>query len=289
MLIRTSFFSTLALSAGLAAGLLITPPAKAQDTPDPAKVVATVDGTQITLGHMIALRSSLPQQYNQLPPEVLFNGILDQLVQQTLLMQNFEGELSRQSKLLIENERRAVMAGEVITDVMGGDIDADALQTAYDEQYGTAEEETEYKAAHILVESEDEAKALIDQLAEGADFTTLAQENSVGPSSVNGGDLGWFGAGTMVEPFFNAVAALEVGEVSDPVETQFGWHVIKLNESRIKEQPSLDEVRAELEEQLRQAAFDDHVKKLEARAEIDRADTAGIDPTAINDMTLLED
>ena len=285
MLIRTSFFSAMAL----AAGLLTAAPAAAQDAPDPEAVVATVNGTDITLGHMIALRSGLPQQYAQLPPEVLFNGILEQLVQQTLLMQDFEGELSRQSELLIENERRAVVAGEVIIEVMGADPDADAVQAAFDEKYGNAEDETEYSAAHILVESEDEAKALIEELEGGADFATLAQENSVGPSGGNGGDLGWFGKGTMVEDFFNAVTALEAGEVSAPVETQFGWHVIKLNETRIKDQPLLQDVRAELEEELRQVAFEDHVKTLEARGDVDRADTTGIDPAAINDMTLLED
>jgi len=285
MLIRTSFFSAMAL----AAGLLTAAPAAAQDAPDPETVVATVNGTDITLGHMIALRSGLPQQYAQLPPEVLFDGILEQLVQQTLLMQDFEGELSHQSELLIENERRAVVAGEVITEVMGADLDADAIQAAYDEKYGNAEDETEYNAAHILVESEDEAKALIDALSGGAEFATLAQENSVGPSGANGGDLGWFGKGTMVEDFFNAVTALEAGEVSAPVQTQFGWHVIKLNETRIKDQPSLQDVRAELEEELRQAAFEDYVKTLEARGDVDRADTTGIDPAAINDMTLLED
>ena len=285
MLIRTSFFSAVAL----AAGLVTAAPTMAQDAADPATVVATVDGTDITLGHMIALRSGLPQQYNQLPPEVLFNGILEQLVQQTLLMQNFEGELSRQAELLIENERRAVTAGEVITDVMGGDLDAEAVQAAYDEKYGSSEEETEYKAAHILVETEDEAKAVIEELEGGADFTAVAQEKSVGPSGANGGDLGWFGAGTMVEPFFNAVTELEVGALSAPLQTEFGWHVIKLNETRIKEQPGLDEVRAELEEELRQDAFEEYVKTLEAGAKIERADTSGIDPTAINDMTLLEE
>ena len=285
MLIRTSIFSAMAL----AAGLFSTAPATAQDAPDPKTVVATVGGTDITLGHMIALRSSLPQQYAQLPPEVLFDGILEQLVQQTLLMQDFDGELSHQSELIIDNERRAVIAGEVITEVMGGDLDAEAVQAAYDEKYGNVEDETEYKAAHILVETEDEAKALIEELDSGADFAALAKEHSVGPSGANGGDLGWFGAGTMVETFFDAVTALEVGEVSEPVKTEFGWHLITLNETRIKDQPSLDEVRADLEEELRQAAFDAYVKTLEAESEVERADTSGIDPAAINDMTLLED
>jgi peptidyl-prolyl cis-trans isomerase C len=285
MLIRTSIFSAMAL----AAGLLGTAPAVAQDAPDPETVVATVDGTDITLGHMIALRSSLPQQYAQLPPDVLFTGILEQLVQQTLLMQDFEGDLSQQGELIIENERRAVIAGEVISNVMGGDLDAEAVQAAYEAKYGDADDETEYNAAHILVETEDEAKALIEDLEGGADFATLAKENSVGPSAANGGDLGWFGAGTMVETFFNAVTELEAGEVSEPVQTDFGWHVIKLNETRMKDQPSIDEVRAELEEELRQAAFETYVQSLEAEAEVERPDTSGIDPSAINDMTLLED
>ena len=284
MLIRTSFFSAVAL----AAGLVTAAPTMAQDAPDPATVVATVDGTDITLGHMIALRSGLPQQYNQLPPEVLFNGILEQLVQQTLLMQNFEGELSRQAELLIENERRAVTAGEVITDVMGGDLDAEAVQAAYDEKYGSSEEETEYKAAHILVETEEEAQKLIEEIEGGANFAALAQEHSTGPSGPSGGDLGWFGDGVMVPAFFDAVAALGEGGVSAPVQTQFGWHVIQLKETRVKERPEFDAVRDELVGELRQAAFDAYIADLEAESSVARDAGEALDPALINQTDLLE-
>ncbi|KZY45184.1 peptidylprolyl isomerase, partial [Roseovarius sp. HI0049] len=262
--------------------------AQAQDKPDPNEVVATVNGTEITLGHVIAVRADLPRQYDQFPPELLFQGIIDQLVQQTLLQQSFEGELSLQSQILLENEERAVTAGEVIADVMEGGVDEADLQAAYDEQYPEEAGEMEYRASHILVETEEEAQALVTQLEEGADFAALARENSTGPSADAGGDLGWFGEGDMVEPFFEAVAALETGGVSDPVETQFGWHVITLAETREKERPAFDTVRNELENQVREQMLTAHVDQLAENAKIDRPDISNIDPEAINDPSVLE-
>ncbi|KZY38939.1 peptidylprolyl isomerase [Roseovarius sp. HI0049] len=276
------------LAAAFTAALALSPAAQAQDKPDPNEVVATVNGTEITLGHVIAVRADLPRQYDQFPPELLFQGIIDQLVQQTLLQQSFEGELSLQSQILLENEERAVTAGEVIADVMEGGVDEADLQAAYDEQYPEEAGEMEYRASHILVETEEEAQALVTQLEEGADFAALARENSTGPSADAGGDLGWFGEGDMVEPFFEAVAALETGGVSDPVETQFGWHVITLAETREKERPAFDTVRNELENQVREQMLTAHVDQLAENAKIDRPDISNIDPEAINDPSVLE-
>ncbi|MEE8272566.1 MAG: peptidylprolyl isomerase, partial [Alphaproteobacteria bacterium] len=107
------------------------------------------------------------------------------------------------------------------------------------------------RARHILVGTEDEAKDLIDQLNEGAVFADLAAEFSVGPSGPRGGDLGFFNQGQMVEPFAVAAFALQPGEVyATPVETQFGWHVIKVEERRMTEQPSLEDLRSQLESGL---------------------------------------
>jgi len=281
---RTKLFPALALVAAAT----FAQPAAAQDSPDIDTVLATVNGTDITLGHMIALRASLPAQYGQLPAEILFTGILDQLVQQTLLMQSFEGDVSKRSALVLENERRAILATEAIENVMQGDLDDAAIQAAYEERYASAAQGTEYKAAHILVETEEAASELITQLEGGADFAALAREHSTGPSGPNGGDLGWFGPGVMVDSFFNAVASLEPGQVSDPVQTQFGWHVIKLNETRLTETPPLDEVRAEIEESLRQEKFDTHVEALTGKATITRNDASGIAPETINNLDLLE-
>jgi len=270
--------------AALAAGA----PAAAQDEPALDRVVATVGGTEITLGHMLALRVTLPEQYNQIPPDVLFQGVLDQLVQQELLSQAHEGALSAAAQLRLDNERRAISAAEVIGEVTAGAVTDAALRDAYESEYGGTTDETEYRASHILVETEAKAQSLVGEIADGANFAALAQEHSTGPSGPSGGELGWFGAGVMVPEFEGAVTALDVGEVSDPVQTQFGWHVIKLNETRIKEQPSLDEVRGELTDTLRRQALDAHVANLEADSAVDRSGSDGLDPALVNRFDLLE-
>jgi peptidyl-prolyl cis-trans isomerase C len=146
----------------------------------------------------------------------------------------------------------------------------------------------EFNASHILVETEEEAQALIDALAEGADFAELAAESSIGPSGPNGGQLGWFTAGMMVPEFETAVFELEAGEVSVPVQTQFGWHVILLNEVREQALPTLDEVRAELIEGLRRARVDDRIAELMSGAAIERPEL-DIDPAVIANTDLLNE
>ncbi|WP_101066836.1 peptidylprolyl isomerase [Roseovarius salinarum] len=284
MLNRLKRLSAISLLAVAPLGL----PAAAEDAPTAETVVATVDGTEITLGHMISLRTSLPQQYAQLPAKVLFNGILDQLVQQTVLAQSTDGEISKRAQIRIENERRAIIAGDALEDVVAEATDEEAVAAAFEEKYADAEPEREYKAAHILVESEDEAKAIAEDLAGGADFAELAREKSTGPSGSNGGDLGWFSQGMMVESFEEAAMALEPGEVSDPVKTQFGWHVIRLDDTRMKDLPELEEVRGEIEQELREAAVDAHVQKLTDAADVDRPEANAFDPSLLNRTELLE-
>ena len=276
------------LAPVLVTALAATAPATAQDAPPLDTVMATVGETEITLGHMIALRVTLPEQYNQIPPDVLFKGVLDQLVQQELLSQAHEGDLSTVARLRLENEQRAITASEVIGGVADAAITTEALQAAYDSEYAEAADETEYRASHILVETEENAQALVEEIAGGANFAALAQEHSTGPSGPSGGELGWFGEGTMVPEFFEAVAALEVGAVSDPVKTQFGWHVIKLNETRVKERPNLEEVRDDLTETLRRQALDAHIAELEAASDVDRSGSDGMDGALINRFELLE-
>ena len=174
----------------------------------------------------------------------------------------------------------------LLDDVGNAAVSEEDLQAEYDAIYGSAGPVTEYNASHILVETEAEAQALIDELAQGADFAELAQERSIGPSGPNGGQLGWFTAGMMVPTFEEAVFALEVGEVSAPVETQFGWHVVVLNDTRDQEPPALDEVRGELEEGLRQARVEATMAELTEAAQIDRPEME-IDPGVIRDLDLL--
>ena len=260
-------------------------PAAAQDAD---QVVATVNGTDITVGHMIVARATLPQQFQELPDEVLFNGILEQLVQQTLLAQSFDSELPKRAQLSLENETRSLTAGESLEELFTTVLTPTALQAAYETRFENEEAAEEYNASHILVETEEAALAVKEEIEGGAEFAAVAREKSTGPSGPNGGQLGWFGAGAMVPSFEAAVIALEVGEVSAPVQTQFGWHVIILNETRVQERPTLEDVRAELEDGLRSTALEARIEELTAEAEIDQTGAEGIDPAIIKDLTLVD-
>lgn len=272
--------------AVLALGLAF--PALAEDAPTADTVIATVNGTAITLGHMIAARETLPEQYKTLPPDVLFKGILEQLIQQTVLQQSVEGQLTKGQTLQLENENRGFVSGVALQQVVTGAVTDEALQAAYDARFKDAVPQTEYNAAHILVETKEKADELKAQIEGGADFAELAKANSTDPGSgANGGDLGWFGTGMMVKPFEDAVVAAEVGKVAGPIETQFGWHLILVKETRAAAQPTLDDLREELAAEIEQKAIETKVTELTAAAKVEKPGE-GIDPALIADTTLLD-
>lgn len=276
------FWAGMALVAGLAMPVL------AEDAPTADTVVATVNGTAITLGHMIVAREALPEQYKALPPDVLFKGILDQLVQQTVLEQSMEGKLTRRDMLQVENNKRGYVSSRALESVVMAAVTDEALQAAYDARFKDAAPQTEYNAAHILVETEEKAKELLAQIEGGADFAELAKANSTDPGSgANGGDLGWFGAGMMVKPFEEAVLAAEVGKVVGPVKTDFGYHLILVKETRAAAQPTLDDIRDELAAEIEQKAIEVHVAAVTEAAKIEKPGE-GIDPALLGDLTLLD-
>ncbi|KPQ15363.1 MAG: peptidyl-prolyl cis-trans isomerase PpiC [Rhodobacteraceae bacterium HLUCCO18] len=277
------------LLASAAIIVAATLPLSAQEPEvDAGTVLATVNGNDITVGHLVAMRARLPAEYQELPAQVLFDGMLEQLVQQQVLADVASDDMSSATRLGLENERRAFLAATYVEDVAMAEISDEELQAEYDAQYADADPVEEFNASHILVETEEEAQALIDALADGADFAELAAESSIGPSGPNGGQLGWFTAGMMVPEFETAVFELEAGEVSVPVQTQFGWHVILLNEVREQAPPTLDEVRAELVEGLRRARVDDRIEELMSGAEIERPEL-DIDPAVIANTDLLNE
>ncbi len=278
----------LPMAALVAATLTAAPPAFAQDEPVTGQtVLATVNGTEITMAHLVVLYSRLPEQYRSVPPAQIFDALLQQVVQQTAIGSGLE--LSATDNLTLENEARALLASRAITETAEGAITDAAIQAAYDAAYADAAAEVEYNASHILVETVETAQDLITQLNDGADFAELARENSTGPSGPGGGELGWFGKGRMVPPFEAAVVELEVGAVSqEPVQTQFGWHVIKLNETRILEAPALEEVRAQLEEQVQRDAVEAMIENATDTAEITQVEPGSIDPQLLLDLSLAE-
>jgi peptidyl-prolyl cis-trans isomerase C len=250
-------------------------------------VLATVNGQDITMAQAIVTRMGLPEQFQSLPAEVIFPGVIEQLIQQEVLAQAIEG-LSQRSEIQLTNQRRQLGANDKVDEIMAMPVDEAAVKAAYDAQYSAVEPEKEYHAAHILVETEEKIKELIALLDGGADFTELAKEHSTGPSGPSGGDLGWFGLGMMVKPFEDAVMTLEAGQNSGPVKTQFGWHVVKLNETRMKAAPTLDEVRDELIAKIHADNVDMELQKLLDAAQIDRINVETVNPAALQDLSLLD-
>ena len=142
------------------------------------------------------------------------------------------------------------------------------LQGAYEENLDQLSG-VQYKARHILVDQESEAVTIIGELEGGADFAQLAMDRSTGPTGPNGGDLGWFSADTMVEPFANAVLAMEVGTFTQqPVQTRFGWHVILLEETEDRQPPGLEAVRADITSLVEQQKVEAYLNSLREAAEI---------------------
>jgi peptidyl-prolyl cis-trans isomerase C len=274
------------LAAGAIACLSVTP-VLAQDAEVNAEtVVAVVNGTEITMGHVILLRTQLPEQYLSAPDDILLEGILEQLIDQTLLGDTV-GEDTLELRLTLENESRALKAAIAIDGVIGQAFSDEAIAAAYDAAYGNLPVEPEFNASHILVETVEEAEALIVALNDGADFAELAKEKSTGPSGPNGGELGWFGLGMMVAPFEEAVLGLEVGQISGTVQTQFGWHVLILNDKRDVPPPALETVIGEITQTLQQEALDAKVNELRVGASVETM-VEGIDPAAIKSLDLLD-
>ena len=277
---HAGFWSGIAVLAALAAPVWAE--GETADT-----VVATVNGTKLTLGNMIALRESLPEQYQSLPDDVLFKGILDQLVQQETLRQSVT-DLSPRQSATVENDTRGYVSGVAIDAIVATAVTDEALQAAYDKRYKDAAPQKEFSASHILVDTVEEAEAIKTELAGGADFAELAKAKSTDTGSgANGGDLGWFGLGVMVQPFEDAVVAAKIGEVTGPVQSDFGYHLILVKETRDAANPPLDDIRDELAAEIENAAIDAKIEELSKTATITR-EGEGIDPTILKNSALID-
>ena len=239
---------------------------------DANPVVAVVNGEEIRYDAVVESAKQLPQQYQQ-QFQRIFPALLDRMVDMQLLGEAALDSDVDQSEAFKERmaEVREQVAREVFLNQKIDDyITEDRLQQAYEEYKSNNPPQEQVKASHILVEDKELAQKLITQLGEGAEFAELASEHSTGPSGKQGGDLGFFGKGEMVEPFSNAAFQLDVGEVVDePVETQFGWHVIKVTDKRTQEPDSFEEMRDQLRQQVRQQAVQSVLADLREGAEVE--------------------
>jgi peptidyl-prolyl cis-trans isomerase C len=215
------------------------PAAEAAEAAAPSYTIesalAVVDGVNLSLGELIAIRRELPEQYQALPDKVLFDGIVEQLIDQMLLAEaGRKAGLDRRPAVAANllNQQRAILADAYLRQAVGERVTLEAVEALYTQLYLDSEPAQEVRAGHILVETEETAIELKAQLDAGADFALLAAEHGTDGTTTQGGDLGWFVHSDMVPEFADAAFAMEPGTIGDPVKTEFGWHLIKLDEKR---------------------------------------------------------
>lgn len=281
-------YHTAVAAATLAAFALAAAPAQAQSAPKPAPTVASrptdpllakVNGAEIRLSDLNALAQTLPEEARQIPPEQLLPQLLDQAIDGRAI-----SILARKQKLDQDPQVARAMAAAadrtlqsaLVSKEVGPTLTEDALKAKYDKEIAGKPGETEVHARHILVKTEAEAVALIAQLKAGADFAELAKKNSTDPAAASGGDLGFFKETDML-PEFSAVAfALKPGQVADkPVQTRYGWHVVKVEERRQAPAPSYEQVHDELRNAMIQDGIGHVVQVARADVKVERFNPDG--------------
>lgn len=248
----------------------------AQDKPASDKVVATINGKSITNADLKVAEDEIGQDMGTMPEAQKKTSLLEFLIDNQLFAEAAESEKLAQGPefetRLNYLKRRALREIYFEKIIKGGVTDADARKI-YDEQVKLLKPEEEIQARHILVETEDKAKELKEKISGGGDFTALAKENSKDPGSKDdGGNLGYFGKGQMVPPFEEAAFKLAKGEVSDPVKTQFGWHLIKVEDRRTRQPPAFDIVKDRIVQSLLLQKAQQSATSLRANAKIEYVD-----------------
>ena len=257
----------------LLAAFLSTPSAQLFAEDDQAAVLATVNGTPITQEMYDAYASKRNNQTQGGAAAPSTETVLNELINVELVMQDAEKKgLEKRPEIekQMEWQRRSLLVTAGMRDYLDAHpITDEELKKAYDTEIAKLDK-TEYKARHVLLETEADANEVITQLDTGTDFAELAKEKSKGPTGKQGGDLGWFSPARMVKPFSEAVAALEKGNYTKkPVQTQFGWHVILLEDTRDLTPPAFDQVKDQLQPGLQKQRVDQYLDELRKTAKID--------------------
>jgi len=239
---------------------------------DDKKVVATVNGTAITQDTLDSVLEMVRHNSPTGDASVDRKSILDDLIVTEVARQeaNKSGIADRDDvkKKLKDFTDKLVLNAWMQEKASSFKITDADLKAAYDKQVAGADK-YEYKARHILLKTKEDAEAAVKALDGGADFADLAKKKSTSPGKEMGGDLGWFKLGTMVPPFADAVKKLEVGKYTkEPVKTEFGWHVIKLEERRDMKLPPFESVKPQLQRQLEQEKMIDYTKTLRDKADV---------------------
>ncbi len=268
--------ATLALALGA-----LAIPAVAQDKAvggDP--VVARVNGEKILRSEIVRELQSLGGQASQIPPQMLYPQLLEKAIVTKIVSAKGYAEKLQNDKEVKERLKDAeaqIVADVYIRKTVQPKITEDKIKARYDELSAKYKPEDEVRARHILVQTEKEAQDLLKQIKDGADFAKLATEKSKDTGSAKqGGDLGYFTRGVMVKPFAEAAFGMKVGDISEkPVKTDFGYHIIKVEDRRKSSPPPLAEVKDQITNQLGQEMVQTVVKDLQAKAKIERFNIDG--------------
>ena len=237
-----------------------------------AQNAAIVNGKPIAKAKVDEFVQALAAQGRPDSPE-LRQAVREELIAREVFAQEAERKgLARSPEITrqLEQMRQDLLIRAVIRDhLQKNPVTDKELQAEYDKLKGQGGDK-EYKARHILVEKEEQAKKIVDDLKKGAKFEDLAKQSKDTGSAANGGDLDWNVPGTFVKPFADAMAALEKGKFTEtPVQTQFGWHVIRLDDVREAKAPPLDQVKPQLQQELERRRVQDLQKSLRAKAKVE--------------------
>ena len=264
-----------ALAGGLVACLALTlafaGPLRAADDP----VLAKVNGAEIKKSDVAMAEEELGPSLAQMDPATKDENVLSFLIDMKIVSKAAEDKKvadSEEFKKRLAFTRNRLLMDSLLASEGKAATTPDSMKKVYEEASKQIGGEQEVHARHILVETEDEAKAVKAELAKGGDFAELAKKKSKDPGASDGGDLGFFTKEQMVPEFANVAFALEPGKISDPVKTQFGWHIIKVEEKRNRKPPEFDQVKSQIETYVTRKAQADYVSKLREAAKIERLD-----------------
>ena len=254
---------------------------------DANPVVARANGVDIHESDLAFAEEEIGANMPQMAPEqkrdYLITYLSDVIVLSQAAEQKKVGDDPKVQRRLAFDRNRVLMES-LLQNVGRAAVTDEAMHKVYDDATKQMQPEQEVHARHILVPTEDEAKAIADQLKKGADFAALAKEKSKDPGAADGGDLGYFTKDQMVPEFAEAAFKLDKGQISDPVHTQFGWHIIKVEDKRTKPTPTFEQVKVQLENYVAHRAQAELVDNLRKTAQIERLDKPAPqpDPSTLN-------
>lgn len=260
------------VALALAAGITFTGSVPLAAQTDDA-VVARVDGVEIRQSDIAIAEADIGSNLPPSAPEARREALLSYLIDITIIAKAAEARKIDQTPNFdrrVAFARQKVLMEALLTKESKDAATEEAMKQLYDESVSKAKPEEEVRARHILVETEDKAKEILAKLKSGGDFAELAKKESKDPGSDDGGDLGYFTREQMVPAFSDAAFKLEKGALSDPVKSQFGWHIIKLEDKRMKPLPAYDAVKEDIRTYLARRAQAELVGKLRDAAKVER-------------------